>query len=378
MIKLAFVIESLHLGGAEKSLVTLLQNLDFSKYEVELLVFNKGGFFSDAVPKGVKVKVLPFPKLSFIERIQFWRKRKFGKKIHHAQILWQILGNKCEKVSKKYTIAVAYNQGFATYFTDKYISAEKKFSWLNTDYQKAGYSIELDFPIYKNYNSVIAVSQENEYVFLQELKRINKMLPTEIIKDITDDKEVKQNAQQRISERFDSEKINIVSVGRLVEAKGFDLAIEVCQILKNKNIPIHWMIIGEGSERKNLEKQIQDLHLENDFTLIGARKNPYPYMKAADIYVQTSRFEGLGLTVIEAAILCKPIVSTNFPTVYGILEDGKTGLIAEMNAEAIAVKIECLIRDVQLKNTLVERLHGKQNTDKEQSLQKIEKLFHHV
>ena len=98
-------------------------------------------------------------------------------------------------------------------------------------------------------------------------------------------------------------------------------------------------------------------------------------MKACDIYVQTSLFEGLGLTVIEASILRKPIVCTNFPTAFGILKDGETGLIAEMTAESIAENIERLINDVELKNKLIANLSQQKNKDKEESLNKIDQLL---
>ena len=109
--------------------------------------------------------------------------------------------------------------------------------------------------------------------------------------------------------------------------------------------------------------------------MLGAKINPYPYMKACDIYVQTSLFEGLGLTVIEAAILQKPIVCTNFPTAYNILKDNETGLIAEMNPNAIAEQIEKLIKDESLRKKLISNLEQQENKDKEQSLLQFENLI---
>lgn len=134
--------------------------------------------------------------------------------------------------------------------------------------------------------------------------------------------------------------------------------------------------IGFQSEQSaELEKLIRDKNLQTHFFLLGADPNPYPYMKHCDIFVQTSRFEGLGLTVIEAALLCKPIVSTNFPTVFGIIENEETGLIAEMEPVDIAEKIERIIQDVELKKRLIENLSRRENNDKTESLEKINSLF---
>ncbi|MCF6168483.1 glycosyltransferase [Lutibacter sp.] len=375
MKKIVFVIESLSLGGAEKSLVTLLQNLDYSQYNVDLITFKKKGFFREFVPKEVNCIILTIPKLSLIDRVRYLITRKLISNQHNAQLFWSIIQNKFKKVHNNYDIAIAYNQGLVTYFVNKYIFANKKYAWLNTDYKKAGYNIAFDYPIYKNLDGVIAVSTETKMRLDEELNKINKKMPIEIIKDITDQKIIQQQAGYQQKVKFNKNKLNLVSVGRLVSSKGFKLAIEACKILLDKGYPIQWYIVGEGSERENLEKSILRNKLEGCFFLIGADSNPYTYMKKALIYVQTSLFEGLGLTVVEASYLYKPIVSTNFPTIHGIIKDGKTGLVAEMNAESIAIQIERLILDETLRNKLTYNLSKQKNKEKEKSLDKIYTLF---
>jgi len=128
---------------------------------------------------------------------------------------------------------------------------------------------------------------------------------------------------------------------------------------------IQWYIIGEGKERKSLEKLIHHNKLDSIFFLLGYKENPYPYMKSCDIYVQTSLFEGLGLTLIEASILQKPIVTTNFPTAHSIISHNKTGLICEMNSQSIAKSISNYIDNPQLKQKIVTNLKMMKNNDKE-------------
>jgi len=106
--------------------------------------------------------------------------------------------------------------------------------------------------------------------------------------------------------------------------------------------------------RPCVEKLIREKHMTDCITLLGEQANPYPFMAAADIYVQTSRFEGFGLTIAEAKILNRPIVSTNFPVVYDQITDGQNGLIAEMNSESIAQKILQLYEN--LHDNMPERL----------------------
>lgn len=373
---IVFVIESLQLGGAEKSLVTLLQNLDYTIYAVDLITFHSGGFFHDLLPAQVNHRVVSFPSLSFSDRIRY-KSRRFSNKdnVHHAQLLWPIISKYFNVQSKFYDIAIAYNQGLATYYTSEFIQAKVKYAWLNTDYKKAGYKISLDYPFYSNFNKVITVSPEAEASFKQALNENGKTIEVDIIKDITDKKIIHQQAEKPLKTNFDSSKINIVSVGRLAAPKGFHLAVEACKILKENGYDINWYVIGEGSERQRLEELIQSHKLTNNFFLLGADTNPYPYMKACDIYVQTSLFEGLGLTVIEASYLNKPIVCTNFPTVYGIIENEETGLITEMNATAISNRVERLIKCKKLRAKFSTNLEILENKDKELSLKKVKALF---
>jgi glycosyltransferase involved in cell wall biosynthesis len=153
------------------------------------------------------------------------------------------------------------------------------------------------------------------------------------------------------------------------------MAVEACKILLQSGHLITWYLIGEGSERKELEKQIENLGIQENFILVGADTNPYRYLARAAIYVQTSLFEGLGLTVIEAALLCKPIVSTNFPSVQGILEDEKTGLIVSMNPNDNATNIERLINDKDLNAKLVQNLSLQESKSKDLTLSQIELIL---
>ena len=339
MKKIIFIIESLHLGGAEKSLVTLLSNLDYSKYSVDLILFVNGGVFEKFIPKEVNVIRNLYPKISLYDRVKYKIfKIIFKNKFHNASLFWKATRNCFSAHNNQYDVAIAYSQGLASYYTVAYINASKKYSWLNIDYHKAGYSIQFDYPFYEKFNGLITVSPEVKNGLENELLKIEKSLKIEVIKDIVDKKILLDQSQQKIKIAFNNNKINIVTAGRLAKQKGMHLAIESCCKLLEKGYELHWYIVGEGSERNYLEKLIKSNNLEDNMTLVGMTDNPYPYMKSCDIYVQTSLFEGLGLTVIEASLLNKPIVSTNFPSVYGIIEHEKTGLIAEMNSTRIAKK----------------------------------------
>ena len=148
---------------------------------------------------------------------------------------------------------------------------------------------------------------------------------------------------------MNDDKVNILSIGRLHGQKGFDIAIDACKILIDSGYNACWYVIGEGKERKKLEELIEKNNLKNNFKLLGLKSNPYKYLKACDIYVQPSRYEGKSVAIDEAKILCKPIVVTNFSTVYDQIEDSRTGIITEMNDISLSKGIESLIDNKELK-----------------------------
>ncbi|HIE46078.1 MAG TPA: glycosyltransferase [Flavobacteriaceae bacterium] len=276
--------------------------------------------------------------------------------------------------SKEYNIAIAYNQGFSTYYVASKVKAKTKFTWLNTDYINAGYNANFDKTFYENYTKIIAVSKESK----TSLLKAHGSLKPEIIivKDIINSINIKEKAIEEENVLNKNKNIiNILTVGRLAKAKGLHLAIKACQILIKKNKTIKWYIIGEGSERSKLQNLINSLKLNDNIILMGYKENPYSYMKTCDIYVQTSLFEGLGLTVIEATILNKPIVCTNFPTASSIIKHNETGLICEMTAKSIANSIIKYIDNPTFVKKVTANLQNQVNNDTELSLQKINDLL---
>ena len=376
MKKIVFVIESLHLGGAEKSLITLLQHLDYQQYDVSLILFNTGGLFLNQVPSEVHIIQKSTPQLSILSRLYYKILRKLKRATYHnAQLFWPLIKKEFVLETINYDVGIAYNQGLVSYYVADFIKATKKYAWLNTDYKKAGYNIHFDYPFYEKFDKIIAVSTEAKSSLANELQKVQKEVPIVIIKDITDKKRVTDLGNKKQEVSFASNKLNIVTIGRLAKPKGLDLAIASCKILIDKGYAVNWYVVGEGGEREYLENLIKENQLSASFFLLGATENPYTYMKNCDIYVQTSLFEGLGLTVIEASYLNKPIVATNFDTIYGIIQDEETGLIAQMNPESIASKIERLILEESLRTSFSNNLAKLENKDKEESLQKINKLL---
>lgn len=384
MKHILFVIDSLHCGGAEKSLVTLLNNLDYSKYNIDIHIVKRGGEFEKFLPQEVNVLneniFSGFNRFTILfSRVKYWlfRKADRKKKYHPSQHFWTAFNSRIKNNIVNYDVAIAYGQGFSTYYVAKKTNASFKYAWLNTDHQKSGYDPAYDYQIYSNYSKVIAVSNESRLSLQKAMKAINRGLSIEIIKDISDKEFIQK--MSTIDDGFDNLKNNsekiLLTVCRLEKVKGLDLAINACEMLVKKGYNIKWYVIGEGSERSNLERWICDKNLQDHFILLGFKENPYPFMKKCDIYVQTSLFEGLGLTVIEAAILQKPIVTTNFSTAATIVSHEETGLICEMDAEHIATCVAKYIQDSSFTYKITQNLSRAKNNDKEKSLESFYKLI---
>lgn len=254
----------------------------------------------------------------------------------------------------------------------KYVSnrveAKKKAVWINADYEAVGHRREDDLVNFSKIDYIISVSDsQNEKMKRVFPEYVDKCIA---IYDVNNAELIKKMANsENVIDNYSGNKI--VTVGRYNDYKGYDMAIDACKILVDKGYDIHWFAVGDGPERTNLEKQIKDSKLEDRFILLGAQSNPYKYMNAADIYVQTSRSEGFCLTLAEARILNKPCVTTNFECVYNQMIQEKNGLVVDMNAHAIAVGIERMIDDEELRNSVIEYL----KTEKKGNTEEIEKVY---
>ncbi|MDE6338308.1 MAG: glycosyltransferase, partial [Muribaculaceae bacterium] len=188
-----------------------------------------------------------------------------------------------------------------------------------------------------------------------------------VVRDILNEQLIKTLAKENIE--FNSG-LNITTVGRLVPQKGYDLAIAAAKILKENGYEFKWRFVG-GGMREELEALARAEGVADCIVFEGEQLNPYPYMAQCDIYVQTSKFEGFGLTIGEAKILGKPIVSTNFPVVYNQITPGENGLVVEMTGEAIAEGIIRLIDDKTLREKLQSNVMAEHNTTAETESTKV-------
>lgn len=389
--KILFVIDSLHCAGAEKSLVTLLSLLDYSKYSVELQLFGYGGVLEELVPKEVNIlsplPYLEFSKLNLKEafikcmkyknfkmvysRIQFSTSIRIKKynNIQKSMKFWESISNVIGNNPKLYDVAFSYAQGVPTYYVAEKIKAKKKIAWVNVSYRLNGKEKEFQRRFYDQYNKIVTVSDSAKEICLETFPYYcNKI---DVIYDINNPNLIFNMANIGKSYADDFDGIRILTIGRLAYGKGYDIALDACKKLKEEGINFKWYILGEGP----LKEEIVDSVIKNDlakhFILLGVEPNPYPFIKGADIYVQTSRYEGFGLAIAEARMLNTPVVTTRFDAVYNQMTDGQNGLVVDMNGDAVCKGISKLINNKTLKESIIMYLQS----EKKGNVEEIEKIY---
>lgn len=392
--QILFIINNLNCGGAEKALISLLETIDYSKYDVDLFLFKHEGIFMAQVPikvnlldevenykyfdMSIKVAIKDLIKLGKIDiafsRIlsgYIFKTQKCGSRVEQKN--WRYVSKIFPPIRKNYDVAIGYLEKGPVYFCVDKVNAKKKIGWIHNDYEKLGMVKEIDNKYFKKLDYIFTVSEEC-------LQVLNKIFPQfkekfKLMHNIVSEETINKLALKEINDiEIYKDDINIISVGRLNYQKAFELSIEACDILIRKGYRIKWMIVGEGEERQNLQKLIDSLNISDNFKLIGIRENPYPYVKNSDIYVQSSKFEGKSIAIDEAKILLKPIVITNFSTAKDQIENGINGLISNMDSNSLANEIERLLIDIDLRNVLIKNL-ANESLGNEKEIEKLLEVF---
>ena len=152
--------------------------------------------------------------------------------------------------------------------------------------------------------------------------------------------------------------MNLLSIGRFCTAKNYDNVPDITHRMIEAGVDdLKWYIIGYGGDEELIRRKIRDAGMEEHVILLGKKENPYPYIKACDIYVQPSRYEGKSVTVREAQILCNPVAVTAYPTATSQINDGVDGVIVPLDNEGCAKGLAKFIADTNLQQRIVEYLH---------------------
>lgn len=386
----------LNVGGVERSLISMLNQFNYDEYNVDLMLYRHDGEFMDLLPiEPNLLKELPhyatfrksikqvlsekYYSLGTVRLLSKFIAMTKGKMkaldeqgYYQMQLMWKYSLPFLPALDKEYDVAISYL--WPHYFVGDKVKAKKKIAWIHTDYSTVYTDVDLDCLMWHKFDHIISISPSCTEAFLHKYPSLsNKIVEVE---NITSPAFVKDLANEWMEELVQNEHdFNLVSVGRLCFQKGFDLAIQAMKLLVDNGYEnIKWYVVGSGEEEAHLERSIKELGLEKQFILVGKKVNPYPYIKHCDLYVQPSRYEGKAVAVLEAQILEKPVLITNYPTASSQVTDGIDGVITELSVEGIASGIEKMLKNLMLREGLSK---NNKETDFRNSteLEKLYKLF---
>ncbi len=358
--EILFLSRTLGRAGVGVSLVSILNNIDYSKFNVTLGIQYPNKELENELPSAVKVVYYGEITSKLYKKIYDFNKRLGDRKKNpFLRFFWHLL-NKLEdlrmiyKVKKcfknKYDTANGYHQGDASKYVIKYIKAKRKILWYHSSViEYAWYK-----NIFKKADYIVPVAEKCKALMIdawgQEVANKIVVIPCLISFDA-----IYNKAKAKIDFKNDK-KFMILSCGRFTSEKGMDLAIQACKYLKEQTNDVTWLILGDGPLMGEMKELIKKSDVEDNMKLYGFCENPYPFFNICDMYVSPSKLESFGLTIREAMLFNKPVVSTKtFGGVNAII-DGQTGLLAEIDAKSIADSILKLMNDERMFNTIKENL----------------------
>lgn len=334
MKKILFGITSLTLGGAERVLVDIANNL-CDKYDITIFTLYAKGELDKQLDERIKRKSLYQISYSDLSKI----KKKILVPLR-VLLLKKLIYHK--KIKDDYNVEIAFLEGPITRLFSVKNKKTRKIAWIHNDISKVfgnGFKSKLkkmiDKKIYARYENLIFVSKDNLDKFNQvytdeEIANKNK----EVIYNYIDKKMVCKKAYEEMLLKFDKEKINFVTVARLVPQKAIDRLIKVHAKLINNGLYHNFIVIGDGPEKDNLQSLIKQEKIEDTFQLLGKMENPYPYIKNSTYFCLLSKFEGYGMVIEEAKILNKPIIITDTAAREAV-KDYDNSIIVENSFEGI-------------------------------------------
>lgn len=375
--KVLFVVHHLTIGGAQKSMISALKAIDYNKNDVTLYVRKKRLDLLSEIDEHVKVivnddkthyyrKPYALIYLAIIFIFKLFRNtdkadvfnNKLSEKIREDMM-------KCEVRNyfrgKHFDVAIAYIQGYTSDIVAYGIDAEKKYLFYHSSTDEAH---ELHCKSFAEFDKIVAVGDNVKNILQKLYPQFSERIDV-LYNFVNADEIIEKSRKENLT--IKKGKTILCSCGRLSSVKGFDLAVKAAKILKDNGYSFKWYFVGDGPQRKEIESLIEEYKLSDFVEITGMKDNPYPWIDACDIYVQPSYEESYGLTIAEAMILCKPVVTT--ATVGGkyLIKDCETGILTQINAEDLARGIEELLKDEKLKRNIIinlEKIDCKEELEK--------------
>lgn len=375
---------ALGIGGVEKALVALLNSFDLQLYDIDLLLMiHKGELIPDVQ---IGINWLPTPKnfdwINLRKEKIFWSichllshpvwlyaylknilYGLFSKRMAEArQRMWEDCIKAIPTLHGHYDVAFDF-AGLLRKYVHQKVNANKKYTWVHSDYRVFGYSKVIDEPLLRQFDGICCVTHACKEIFDAEFPAlVDKSI---VVRNIIDRQLIERQTKEGVGFQDNFNGIRLLDITRIDPNKGLDIAVIVCRRLKERGLNFRWYILGNDplGYQKTLEKLIKLNGVEQEFCLLGFTTNPYPYIAQSDIVVHFSRFEGRSVAIDEAMALCKPILLTNYSTAKDQIESNVNGIICDFDEDKLVETITTLILSSDLRNKFAKCLCENQQTN---------------
>lgn len=372
MKKIFIFTNNLEIGGVEKSLLDFIIKIKEDKdYKIKLFVLQKEGALLNEFEKYIEIEELNmlYFKLCSNAKNDLIKNIKTFNCLGILKIIFRKIFNKLTKkdvfsivdeldmMHEECDVAICYQVPIhpLTVFVSEKVNSKIKLLWNHAELASVDKNIINKYKkVLDKYKKIFSVSKDSNQNCKLLLPEFNEKF--DVFHNYVDTTEIIKRSYEDIEDIFNNKYLNLLTVGRLSEDKGYDILIEVAKLLRKNKILFKWFIVGEGELRKSIEDEIKNYQLENQVILLGKKNNPYKYMRKCDLYVQTSRFEGYGITTLEAKILKKIIITTKTSGITEKFKNEENALITDIDSNSIFLAIKNIINNNYLKTKILKNI----------------------
>lgn len=387
--RILFVMNTLGHAGAETALMELLNRLE-TCYEIDLYVLMGQGELVSKLPDRVRLLNRSFSDCSVLSargRLRMtgtvlkamlnratvirlfpylcrnlWAMLK-KRRIQTDKLMWRVLSDGGMRIDQEYDLSVAFLEGGAAYYVADHVTARKKAAFIHIDYEQAGYTRSLDRDCYLQFDALFPIAEEIRDKLLFAYPECSGR--THVFHNLVNREAILEKSVQGEGFTDGYTGTRILTVGRLTSQKSYPVAIRAMKLLKDAGCQARWYVLGEGEERRALERLIEEYGLGEDFILAGAVENPFPYYRQADLYVHATRYEGKSIAIQEAQILGCAIIASDCTGNREQIIHGSDGILCKLSPEAVKDAILKLLADAPLRERLRQAAACKQVTFEE-------------
>ena len=365
----------LEIGGAEISLIGLLQAIDYSRCDVDLFLYQHTGELMTLIPKEVRL----LPEISAYAQFEsslrqtlfsrYWRiglarlKSKWQyhwfRKSHDCpdnNAYFQYLADNVTPLLPpldylgEYDLAVNFI-GVMNVIRDK-VKAKRKVAWIHTDYSKISVNARMELPVWSSFDEIVSISDASTESFLNIFPTLKGRVS--VMENILSPTFVRSRAEMGHPDGMQVKdgEVCLLSVGRFCKAKNYDNLPFILKRIRENGVNARWFVIGYGGDEALIRQRIKDACMQDYVEILGKKDNPYPYIKACDWYVQPSRYEGKSVTVREAQMLGKAVIVANYSTAKSQVKNCVDGMIVPQGTSECGDAMARIIEDDKLKTKI--------------------------